>query len=239
MLKNFIYIKKAMKSVLNLKIEKSGRNIILTPDSGYNSVFIWMHGLGDSAQGYLDVFDNENRPVPKDMKVILLTAPEAPVTLNGGYLMNSWYDIKSLGRTEEDIDQKDVEANAENVVKVVDSEAKALGGDYKKVFIGGFSQGSAMAMHIGLTHKELFGGVVCLSGYLFPFTKVNGDKSKLPVLIRHGTYDDLIPEPFALATYKTILDGKLNVDYKNYNIEHTINLEELNDIKKFIEKNLI
>ncbi len=58
---------------------------------------IWLHGLGDSAYGFADVFlDPEWRFVPDNCKVLLLTAPERPVTLNGGIVMNSWYDILSL-----------------------------------------------------------------------------------------------------------------------------------------------
>jgi phospholipase/carboxylesterase len=58
---------------------------------------IWLHGLGDSAHGFADVFLDPNwRFVPANCKVRLLTAPERPVTLNGGMRMNSWYDILSL-----------------------------------------------------------------------------------------------------------------------------------------------
>jgi phospholipase/carboxylesterase len=235
--RNFYYFKKAMKSTFG--IEKFDRDVAITPEGGYKSVLIFLHGLGDSAYGYLDIFDNDQRPVPKDMKVVLLTAPEAPVTLNGGAVMNSWYDIKSLSRTEKDVEQEDVDNNAKRVIKAIDNEAKALGGDYSKIFLGGFSQGSAMTLHVGLGHEKNIGGLICLSGYLFPFSKINGDKEKLPILIRHGKYDELIPEPFALATYKPILTKKLNIDYKSYDIEHTINLDELNDIKKFIDNNLI
>ncbi len=40
--------------------------------------------------------DPNMRFVPDTCKVRLLTAPERPVTLNGGMPMNSWYDIFSL-----------------------------------------------------------------------------------------------------------------------------------------------
>jgi hypothetical protein len=32
------------------------------------------------------------------VKVVLLNAPEQPVTINKGRLMNSWYDILTLGK---------------------------------------------------------------------------------------------------------------------------------------------
>ena len=75
------------------------RSITLTPKKDKPKYsLIWLHGLGDSAYGFADVFLDLNwRFVPEDIcKVRLLTAPERPVTLNGGMSMNSWYDILSL-----------------------------------------------------------------------------------------------------------------------------------------------
>jgi len=56
-----------------------------------------MHGLADSAEGFLDVFtDQAANPVTSDTKVVLLTAPARPVTINAGMIMPSWYDMKVL-----------------------------------------------------------------------------------------------------------------------------------------------
>ena len=58
-----------------------------------------MHGLGDSAQGFADVFtDTRFNIVPETCKVILPTAPIRAVSCNGGAKSTSWYDIKSLSR---------------------------------------------------------------------------------------------------------------------------------------------
>jgi phospholipase/carboxylesterase len=85
----------------NFKIDhnQKERSITLTPKKNKPKYsLIWLHGLGDSAYGFADVFLDLNwRFVPEDIcKVRLLTAPERPVTLNGGMSMNSWYDILSL-----------------------------------------------------------------------------------------------------------------------------------------------
>jgi predicted esterase len=56
---------------------------------------IFLHGLGDSAYGFADVFLDESIAlVPNNCKVLLLNAPERAVTMNGGMVMTSWYDIK-------------------------------------------------------------------------------------------------------------------------------------------------
>jgi phospholipase/carboxylesterase len=217
-------------------LERINRDIILTPPN-YKSVLIWMHGLGDSAEGFLDVFDHSSRPVPEDMKIILLTAPNAAVTVNGGMRMNSWYDIKSFERKDGDISQSDVESNSKRVIKVIEDETKVVGSN--RIFIGGFSQGACMALYTGLSFEKELGGVIAMSGLLFPFTKIAEGKKKFPILITHGKWDPLLPEAFCSGTYQSIIRDGYNIIYKTYDIEHTIIMEELDEMKKFITNNLI
>lgn len=86
---------------------KQDRSIILTPRHTHHKYsLIWLHGLGDSANGFADIFLDEHwRFTPDTCKVILLTAPERPVTLNEGMVMNSWYDIKSLKSKVDSLEQ--------------------------------------------------------------------------------------------------------------------------------------
>ena len=72
------------------------------------------------------------------MKVILLNAPSQKVSINSGMEMNSWFDIMSLGDSFE-VDEDSIKATTARITSVLEEEAKALGGDYQKVFIGGFS----------------------------------------------------------------------------------------------------
>jgi len=65
----------------------------------HKQTLIWLHGLGDSAHGFADVFvDPRLDFVPSTCKVVLPTAPVRAVTCNGGMKMTSWYDITSLDR---------------------------------------------------------------------------------------------------------------------------------------------
>jgi predicted esterase len=223
------------------KTTKNNNDIILTPNEGYDSCLIFMHGLGDSALGFRDFFDSKYKPIPSRMKVILLTAPMQPVTLNGGMIMNSWYDIKSLKRKEDDIEESDVNKSAFRVNKVIDTEAKNLDNKYNKIFLGGFSQGACLSLHIGLTMKETLGGLIIFSGFLFPFTTrdIQDDKKGLPIIISHGIYDEMIPEPFAKATYQPLYDKKFNVTYNSYDEGHAVPNDSLDTVKEFIIKHLV
>jgi len=88
---------------------KPNYDIYLTPTAEHKYTLLWMHGLGDSAEGFLDFFYSPKSVVPNaNTKVILLNAPKQPVTCNGGYAMNSWYDILELRGPNKKYDEASV-----------------------------------------------------------------------------------------------------------------------------------
>jgi predicted esterase len=96
-----------------------------------------MHGLGDSADGFADVAEMFSHRLPY-VKFILPTAPSSPVTLNGGMVMNSWYDIVGLDdRAAETCDGLDESRNT--VTDIIQQEV-AAGIPYSRIVLAGFSQ---------------------------------------------------------------------------------------------------
>lgn len=74
----------------------------MIPKEKHTHTFIWLHGLGDTGSGYLDTFlDEKINPLTLTTKVILLTAPIRPVTINMGAKMTSWFDFKDFAVTDE------------------------------------------------------------------------------------------------------------------------------------------
>ena len=118
------------------------QDIYLTPAVGKHTyTLIWLHGLGDSSEGFLDFFHCKAPKLPNtETKVILLQAPTQPVSSMGGASMPSWYDMVPSGKGEETTDDEvQIAKSTKRVMQVINQEAKVLGGDYKKVFLGGFS----------------------------------------------------------------------------------------------------
>ena len=96
--------------------------------------------LGDSAEGWYSYF-LENQIFPKTTKVICLTAPIAPVSLNGGYEMTSWYDIihKDVKSPKKGYSYDDFIKNGKIITEQLDIAIKEHDNDSSKVFLGGFS----------------------------------------------------------------------------------------------------
>jgi phospholipase/carboxylesterase len=82
--------------------ESTDKYVILHPKdkdeaTRHKYSIIWLHGLGDSAYGFSDVFEDERIGlVPTTCKVIIPTAPMRAVTCNMGSVMTSWCDILEL-----------------------------------------------------------------------------------------------------------------------------------------------
>jgi len=71
-----------------------------------------------------------------------------------GQVMNSWYDIFNFNWDETAYSMEDIEKNTKIVKAVLEEEIQMLGGKSEKVYIGGFSQGCAMALHVGLNFDK-------------------------------------------------------------------------------------
>ncbi|KAL4512888.1 hypothetical protein ABPG72_017573 [Tetrahymena utriculariae] len=229
-----------MASASKYSAKRRGQDIILTPKSGHERTLIWLHGLGDSAEGFYDVFDSPVDPTPEKTKIVLLTAPERPVTVNGGYVCNSWYDIKSLDKNtmkEEDLySVSEVKDSYEIIQKTIDEEIQILGNS-KKIFIGGFSQGCSMSIYTGITYPSVLGGIIGLSGYFFKFIEINNleqTRYEMPIFLSHGESDDVVPFLLARQSYQRLLAQFKNSKFQNEPfLPHSLYPKQLADIKNW------
>lgn len=80
-----------------------------------------------------------------------MQAPRAPVTINNGYVMSSWFDILNGDNNEFHYSFSDIQKNSLSVKEVIESEFKHLN-DYQRIIIGGFSQGAILTTYLGLSY---------------------------------------------------------------------------------------
>jgi len=223
---------------------KKDYDIYLKPRNiPHTDTLIFLHGLGDTAAGWLDIFNTELSPVRDSTKVVLLTAPFAKVSINNGMVMPSWYDIKSLdssarfGKMEENFGLDEIAKNSIRINKVISEEIKELKGKSRSVMVGGFSQGCAMALHVGLGYDQPLGAIIGLSGYLFPISKTHKVNDGLPIFTSHGLDDELIPSKSSSESMKVLDNGKRKfVRYLEPDLGHSVNENVLREARKFIEE---
>lgn len=134
----------------------------MTPSSGsYSNVVLWLHGLGDTADGWADMMPSFSL---EDTKFILPTAASIPISINGGMEMNGWSDINGLDM-ESPEDRQGFDLSAARINKLIKQEIDS-GVPASKIAVGGFSQGGALALHVALRSPESYAGCVALSTWL-------------------------------------------------------------------------
>ena len=214
--------------------EKVGVDIILTPEEVYSKVLLWLPGVGDVPESYKDMFITDSI-IPNDVKVLILNPPIKPFTLSDNKSITNWFDVYKPGFHDKNYyNFADVALSSNRIIKIIKNEAKKVGGDFSKIFIGGFSQGACMALYMGLGTSFQLGGIIACSGFLFPQMEINEEKKDVKIFIGHGTDDNVIGYNVAKNSYDKIL-GYNNVIFKSYqHMGHTIDELEFDEIKKFL-----
>ncbi len=203
----------------------------------YSSVVIWLHGLGDTAMGWAPAMPALNLP---STKIILPTASELPISINGGFEMPAWFDLYGLSPDS----PEDVEGFAESsnrISKLIENEV-SQGIPRSRIAVCGFSQGGALALHLSLRYGEL-AGCAALSAWLplradYPGALSNYAKN-LKVIQCHGTSDLVVPCEWGRSSFESleqVLGVKGATWYEYRGMAHSACDEELSDVSNFLQK---
>jgi len=212
-------------------------------ESKQSALIVISHGLGDSAEGFVDVAEQLSTAMPY-CKFILPTAPTQPVTMNMGMPMPSWYDIVGLDeRSNENCNG--IDKSRSTLHTILKNEHDRNGLAYSRMVLMGFSQGGALSLFSGLSlpSKELqLAGIVVLSGYLAggtSFQLTDGLKNT-PIFHGHGTSDPMVMYTMATKTQATLQSmGVSDYVLKPYQgVQHTISQQEIRDVMEFLKKKL-
>lgn len=207
--------------------------VVISAAARHTATLIFFHGLGDTGNGWASPMAAVRA---SHIKVICPTAPTMPVTLNAGFRMPSWFDLRSLDPTGPE-DEEGIRKAAEYVHNLIAQEV-AAGISTKRIVLGGFSQGGALAMYSALTYSEPLAGIIALSSWLplhqkFP-AEAAGNLST-PLLQCHGDCDPIVPYKWGQMTATLLKQFMSQTEFKTYRgMMHTSSEEEMRDVKKFL-----
>jgi phospholipase/carboxylesterase len=100
-----------------------------------------------------------------------------------------------------------------------------------KTVLGGFSQGGAMSLDVGLTLP--LAGIFALSGYLH-FQPEQSNLSLPPVLMVHGTQDEVVPIAMARQAQEVLQGIGAKVEYQEFAMGHEIPPPVLGRLQQFL-----
>jgi phospholipase/carboxylesterase len=211
--------------------------IIITSDKPEFSV-IWLHGLGADGHDFVSIIPELKLPPSLGIKFIFPHAPVRPVTLNGGTQMRAWYDLLSLDGNKT-ANEDDILSTVEWINQLIETEIES-GVSPDKILLAGFSQGGVIALHTGLRYPKKLAGIMLLSTYI-PFDAnllQHKSQSGLAVFAAHGQYDPVIPFASWQAYVPKLEASGYKVEAHAYPMEHSLCLEEINDISKWLQNTL-
>ncbi|VVP94635.1 alpha/beta hydrolase [Pseudomonas fluorescens] len=213
--------------------------LILQPVKPADACVIWLHGLGADRYDFLPVAEALQESL-LSTRFVLPQAPTRPVTINGGYAMPSWYDIKAMSPARA-IDRDELEASADHVIELIENE-RASGIDASRIFLAGFSQGGAVVYHTAFVKWQgPLGGVMALSTYAPSFSEqlqLSASQQRIPVLSLHGQFDNVVQNSMGRTAYEYLKAHGVTVTWQEYPMEHEVLPEEIRDIGTWLSERL-
>lgn len=211
--------------------------ILQTGKSPQHSI-IWLHGLGADGQDFVPIADELELPVA--VRYIFPHAPMRPVTINGGFVMRAWYDIAGQSMDAQQ-DAAGIRASQSLVEEIIAHEV-AHGIAPHHIFLAGFSQGGAIALHTALRQTVPLGGVLALSAYL-PLAETAArellEQSRAtPVFMAHGRSDPIVPYTLGMTSRDALLKFGYAVEWHEYAMQHSVCEEELRDIAAWLRQQI-
>jgi len=200
---------------------------------------IWLHGLGADGGDFLPLAEQMTLPVA--VRYIFPHAPEQAVTINGGYVMRSWYDIVS-DNIEQRADVAGIRQSQLAIEQLITQE-KQRGIAAKHIFLAGFSQGGAVVLHTGLRQQEALGGIIALSTYL-PMPSFLADEysataaAQTPIFMAHGRQDPIVPYALGKQSKEKLQEINCAVEWHEYAMPHSVCPAEIADIEHWLTQQL-
>ena len=212
--------------------------VVIEPSSNHQASVIWLHGLGDSGEGFAPIVPELKLPNALGVKFIFPHAPIQPVTINGGMAMRSWYDIKSLD-LDKRADEQGVQQSAQQVKAIIEQEL-ALGIPADKIILAGFSQGGVISLYLAPRLDFQLGGVMALSTYMCAPSKLVDEKqqTELNIFMAHGSFDDVVPTAAGRSAFELLKAQKYDVSWQEYPMAHQVCLEEIKAISQWLIERL-
>ncbi|MFN3881846.1 MAG: alpha/beta hydrolase [Nitrincola lacisaponensis] len=211
-------------------------SVVIEPKKPADSCVIWLHGLGADGHDFAPIVPELGLPESLAIRFIFPHAPEIPVTINGGMVMPAWYDILEM-QLERKIDTRQLQVSAEQVIALIEQQL-AQGIPAERIIIAGFSQGGAVAYQAALSYPQRLGGLLALSTYFATADTLNHhpENQSLPILIMHGSEDDIVPESLGLKAQERLQNHGYTVEYARFAMPHAVCLEQIRQIGGWLAK---
>ncbi len=214
--------------------------IILQSSDTPDACVIWLHGLGADASDFAPIVKELDLPASMAIRFVFPNAPQRPISINKGYVMPGWYDITEADiagdETGESEDSKGIEMSSQAMQSLVDQQREE-GIEASRIIIAGFSQGGAVALHVGLHYPQKLAGVMALSTYLpWCARKQPKNAAGLPIFMAHGSMDGVVKPEYGRRSAEALKQLGCALEWREYPMAHSVCIEEIADISRWLQR---
>ena len=161
----------------------------LAPASGRKptALVVLLHGYGSNGADLISLAP----PLQPLLPDAAFVAPNAPSRLPHMAEAYQWWPIQGFSPAEL---TRGADSAAAGIDAFLTHALDELGLDDSRLLLVGFSQGTMMALHVGLRRPRAAAGIIGFSGMLVASERLTADiRSRPPVLLLHGTADEVVP----------------------------------------------
>ena len=174
-----------------------------------NKLVIFLHGYGADGKDLIDLAN----PFSMAMPNATFISPDAPHPCTMSPSGREWFPIDQIPTGA-------IKAS-ENLISLIQDEAKSLNLSFKDVILIGFSQGAMMSLQCLLINNQQFSAIIGYSGALREENVeaahnqiINGKHNfaNTPVLLIHGEKDEVVP-------FQSLISSKNLLNNIGFNIQ--------------------
>ncbi len=182
-----------------------------------DSLVVLLHGYGSNGADLLGLAPYWSKLLPRTQFVAPNAPQPVPMAL-GGF---QWF---ALGQPDPRLMENGARAAAGPLDRFLDRELERYGLDGARLALIGFSQGTMMALQVGLRRKIAPAGIIGFSGALVGRARLKEERSCAPeVLLIHGDRDDRIPLPAMFDAADALAEAGASAQWHiSYGVPHSI-----------------
>ena len=187
---------------------------------------ILIHGRGADAHDLADLAPMLD--TPQGCRFVFPNAPKPFEPYPGMSFGWTWFE----GWPPE---AESVAASREILLRFIDEITECY--PTTSLVLAGFSQGGMMSLDAGLRTEKTLAGIVVMSGGLYEHDLPDlRTRPHPPVLIAHGSVDDVVPVAYARRARHLLEEAGFDVEYHEYPMGHQVVQEEVAFVRAFLQR---
>ncbi len=192
-----------------MAIDIDGPRLEPTDGTPVRRLVIFLHGFGADGNDLIAIGEQWRALLP-DAAFVSPHAPEA-CAMPGAGAGRQWFELTFRDPHEY---WRGVNAAGPTLDAFIDKERDRYGLSDADVALVGFSQGTMMALHVGLRRRERLLAIVGYSGALAGPEHLKGQLThKPPVLLLHGDRDEVIPIHMLFLALQGLTEAEVGAEF--------------------------